>query len=250
GHVAVVFVVPVLAILAVTQRTSVFRTASSTRMLTGAFLFLLLLLLVRIVTYAGSIHYTDSADIAVLSVVSALFLATGAARIIPRHRVSRFNGFMIRQTRMLVPALLVIHCGWHNTSASGELRDGAKEVSAWLEQSQQRMFTVVVRSENAADTLVPQLAWYTQGWAGFAHSQPWRPAYGCTVLRLTGEATADSVALAVAERRDEPIVYVRPDGDPYGYADPSFGRSPERKDTRRYVVYSRVAYTTDMEDDD
>ncbi|MFM8473488.1 MAG: ArnT family glycosyltransferase [Candidatus Kapaibacterium sp.] len=110
GHVAVVFVVPVLAILAVTQRTSVFRTASSTRMLTGAFLFLLLLVLVRLVTYAGSIHHPD-ADLSALSVVSALFLATGAARIIPRHRVSRFNGFMIRQTRMLVPALLVIHCG-------------------------------------------------------------------------------------------------------------------------------------------
>lgn len=250
GTAGVAFVLPVFAILTVTERTAVLHAFSTTRILTAAFLFVILLVVLRVVDIIGSPDGTNAGSIVILLVASAVLIAAGMARLFPRQRQVRFNGFMIRQSRMLIPALLVVQCGWHNTSSIREPRDGAKEVAAWLEQSQQRLFTVVVRSENPSDTLVPQLSWYTQGWAGWTQSQPWRPAYGCTVIRLTGAAMADSVALAAAERRNEPIVYVRHSGDPYGYADPDFDRTPERKDTRRYVVYSRVAYATDEEEDD
>lgn len=260
----VVFALPPLVILTVSNRYNVFRMYVQSRVLSAAFLFMVFLVVFRLLGLvqvselnaangAGfRLASSSSAYPPVMLPIIALFLSAGILRLISPGAVVSINNAMMRSTRMVLPVILVLHCAWLNTTSTRRERDGAKEVGAWLEQSQQRMFTVVlppekfadvygITSSNNSDGVVPQLSWYTQGWAGWTQSQPWRPAYGCNVLRLTTDASANAAALAQAERRDEPIVFVRGENE---YTSIDLRRAIARKETKRYVVYSRVAYST------
>jgi hypothetical protein len=263
----VVFALPPLVILTVSNRYNVFRMYVRSRVLSAAFLFMVFLVVFRLLglVQVSDLNAANGAGLGLASSSSAyppemlpiiaLFLSAGILRLISPGAAVSMNNAMMRSTRMVLPVILVLHCAWLNTTSTRRERDGAKEVGAWLEQSQQRLFTVVLPPDGSADTgggasgdtLVPQLSWYTQGWAGWKHSQPWRPAYGCTVLRLTSDSSANASALAQAERRDEPIVFVR---GANSHASLNLQRARMRKETQRYVVYSRIAFSVEEEEED
>ena len=251
-------IIPLLSVLTLRSLSDVFDRNISLRAQTAAAVLVLMFSVVRwypsmwrgvmygTITTRGEIGVADilflPCMVAIAFALSLLMSTSMKTRILVSAR---------RASTGVLPVVTVLLTAWGNATATRLEKDGAKEVALWCEQTQARMVTVLVRSEYPLDTLVPQLAWYTKGWLGFAHSQPWRPAYGCTVVQLKGDTAADSIAIMSSIRRDDPIVYMGDVQHSQRERDMRLlgENSVQRKVVGRYAVYSRIAYSNGGDDE-
>lgn len=106
----------------------------------------------------GSIHWD-----AVVFVILSIVVATIGFVLPDNKRIPLLNS-AFPYLQLVLPAFLILHVLYIDASKSEPRVSGAKEVSAWLEDSEHRQFVYLYHEHNSSDTLAPDLAWYTNGW--------------------------------------------------------------------------------------
>ncbi len=146
-----------------------------------------------------------------------------------------------------VPIILILRVAALNIWSVDECERGAAKTAKWLKDSECTEFVFVAHKSEKADTLCPQLSWYTQGWAGYSPS-PWTPTKRFrTVLFKRGEVDSTAIELLYAE--NVPIVYERPAEDSLMAWDSRYLSRFQtlRLRTQNYIVFSRRSYLGTME---
>jgi 4-amino-4-deoxy-L-arabinose transferase-like glycosyltransferase len=137
-----------------------------------------------------------------------------------------------------IPIAFIIHMGILNLTHSGSELQGAKSVAEWLKERDEtgtaevneRDIVVLYHKHTSADSLVPDVSWYTEGWtAGL------RDGYTVRHVALP-ESDVSASTLIELDTVTSPILYCG------GYNPTLIARVRSILDSRRTILFSSPNY--------